>query len=155
MERYHDNKLTKIHLYEVGQLVWLNVKNVGLRHESMRHKLLPKYWGPFKILELVGNIAIRLDLLANLMRLHPVVSVASIKPFWPCPNQPPPPVIIEGEEECEVDDIIDFNVVRSQRRNIPPIVEFRVRWKGAYDDSWHEPCDLSIRKMFYKLTCNV
>jgi hypothetical protein len=32
-------------------------------------------------------------------------------------------------------------VVRSQRRNVPPVIEFQVQWKGAYDDSWHEPCD--------------
>jgi hypothetical protein len=47
------------------------------------------------------------------------------------PNQPPPPVLLEREEEWEVDGTIDFNVICSQRRNIPPIVEFRVRWKGA------------------------
>jgi hypothetical protein len=62
MKRFHDNKLTRMHLYEVGQLVWFNVKNVGLRHESMPHKLIPKYWGPFKILELGGKNAVRLDL---------------------------------------------------------------------------------------------
>jgi hypothetical protein len=67
--------------------------------------------------------------------------VALIKPFRPQPNQPPSLVIIEGEEEWEVDDIIDFNVVHSQRRNVPTIIEFRVRWKGAYNDSWHEACD--------------
>jgi hypothetical protein len=47
MKRFHDKELTKIHFHEVGQLVWFNVKNVGLRHESMSHKLVPRYWGPY------------------------------------------------------------------------------------------------------------
>jgi hypothetical protein len=119
----------------------------------MRHKLLSKYWGPFKVLELVGKNAVRVHLPANLTHLHPVMSVVLIKPFWPQPNQPPPPVIIEGEEEWGVDDIIDFNVVRSQRRIIPPIIEFQVRWKGAYDDSWHEACDFEHSQDVRVLKC--
>jgi hypothetical protein len=38
------------------------------------------------MLELVGKNAVRLGLHTNVRRLHPVVSVALIKPFWPRPN---------------------------------------------------------------------
>jgi hypothetical protein len=40
-----------------------------------------------------------------------------------------------------VEDIVDYNIVTSRRGNVPSVVEFRVRWKGACDDSWHEPKD--------------
>ena len=64
MKERHDKKGVSNHLYAVGDLVWFNIKNIGLRHDSRRHKLLPKYWGPFKVLELVGRNAVRLDIYA-------------------------------------------------------------------------------------------
>jgi hypothetical protein len=54
MKDRHDSKGVCAHLYAVGQMIWFNIKNIGLRHDSRRHKLLPKFWGPFKILELIG-----------------------------------------------------------------------------------------------------
>jgi hypothetical protein len=52
-----------------------------------------------------------------------------------------PQVSIDSALEYEVEDIVDYNIVTSRRRNVPSVVEFRVRWKGACDDSWHEPKD--------------
>jgi hypothetical protein len=130
------------HLYSVGEFVRFNIRNVGLRHDSRRHKLLPKYWGPFKILELVGTNAVGLDMAAHLSRIHPVVSVQLVKPYHARDNkQSLPPIIITDEPEYGVESIIDFNLLRSKRRNGPTMVEFRVRWKGGYQDSWHEPVD--------------
>jgi hypothetical protein len=53
-------------------------------------------------------------------------------------------MIINDEPEYEVESI-DFNLLRSKRRNGPTMVEFRVRWKGGYQDSWHEPIDFEKR----------
>jgi hypothetical protein len=52
-----------------------------------------------------------------------------------------PPVSINGALEYEVEDIVDYNIVTSRHCNVPYVVEFRVRWKGACDHSWHEPKD--------------
>ena len=73
MKERHDKQGVSNHLYAVGDLVWFNIKNIGLRHDSRRHKLLPKYWGPFKVLELVGRNAVRLD-----MPAHPI-QIANIQ----------------------------------------------------------------------------
>lgn len=62
MKEQHDGKGVCDHLYTVGDLVWFYVENIGLRHESRRHKLLPKCWGPFKVIELIGRNALRLDM---------------------------------------------------------------------------------------------
>ena len=78
---------------------------------------------------------------AHLSHIHPVVSTALIKPFHPRLGDPAPPIVIDDQEEFEVEDITDFNLLQSKRRDTPPVVEFRVRWKGSAEDSWHEPPD--------------
>jgi len=144
MKDRHDGKGICLHLYEVGHLVWFNIKNIGLRHDSRRHKLLPKFWGPFKIIELVGRNAVRLDMPSHLERVHPVVSVSLIKPYRGRAGEQAPTPITRGTDiEFEVDDIVDFNLVNSKRKNIPSVVEFRVRWKDCSHDSWHEPKDFA------------
>jgi hypothetical protein len=141
MKDRHDSKGILPHLYSVGDFVWFNIRNIGLRHDSRRHKLLPKYWGPYKILELVGTNAVRLDMPTHLSQIHPVVSIQLVKPYYARDNQSLPPMIINDEPEYEVESIVNFNLLRSKRRNGPTMVEFRVRWKGGYQDSWHEPID--------------
>jgi hypothetical protein len=141
MKESHDDRHTlKVTLYEADQLVWFNVKNLALRHPSMRHKLVPKYIGPLKILEVVGRSAVRLDMPVTL-KIHPTVSVSLIKPYFPRDNVPIPPVLIEGELEWEVHGISNHNILRSRCKNGLNLVEFCVNWKGSYEDSWHEFVD--------------
>ena len=52
-----------------------------------------------------------------------------------------PPIEIKGELEWELEAIINHNVVRSRKASKPSLVEFKVRWKGDYEDSWHELID--------------
>jgi hypothetical protein len=143
MKDRHDGEGVCAHLFEVGQLIWFNIKNIGLRHDSRRHNLLPKYWGPFKILELIVQNAVLLDMPAHLNHIHQVVSVSLIKPYKARVGQAPTPITVNSELEFEVEDIIDFNIVKSNRKTIPPVLEFRVRWKGCAHDSWHEPQDFA------------
>ena len=140
MKAIHDGKGVTSHFFVEGQLVWFNIKNVSLRHDSRRHKLLPKFWGPFKIIELVGNNAARLDLPAHLRSIHPVVSVQLLKPHFQRPGQPLPSAVVDSDLEFELERIVDFHLVSSRKRDVPGIVEFRVRWKGgSLEDTWHEP----------------
>jgi hypothetical protein len=116
------------------------VKNSGLRHASRKHKLLPKYWGPFKVAVLLGRIAVHLDFLEHLLHIHPVVSITLIKPHVPLPGQLSP-VLIGGEEEFELDAATAFNLIKSNRRNVPDEVKFKAQWKGDCEDSWHPTSD--------------
>jgi hypothetical protein len=50
-------------------------------------------------------------------------------------------VVINGELEWELEAIINHNVVKSRSPNRPSLVEFKVRWKGDFEDSWHELVD--------------
>jgi hypothetical protein len=140
MKITHDQRGVNTHVYNINDLVWFNVKNLGLRHDSRRHKLLPKFWGPFKVINLVGRNAVLLDFPQHLRHIHPVVSVTLLKPHVPRSGEPPP-VHYWGEEEFELDLITDFNIRKSKRQNVADEVEFKVKWKGAYADTWHAPSD--------------
>ncbi len=135
MKVLHDAKIAgNPRIYQPGDRVWLSVRNQKTpKHPSKRHKLLPRYWGPFVVLEMVGPNAVRLELPTH-MSIHPVVSIALVKPFCARAGSPPP-VQIRGEDEWEVDGLLDHKT----RNGIP---HFCVQWKGNYENSWHEVTDL-------------
>jgi hypothetical protein len=140
MKERYDARGVSLQTYKVGDLVWFSVKNLSLRHPSRRHKLSPRYMGPLKIIEVVGRSAVRLDLPKS-VGIHPTISISQIKPFVPRLGSKPPPVVIEGELEWEVEAITDHNIVKPKGKK-PALVEFKVKWRGNYEDSWHEFPDL-------------
>jgi hypothetical protein len=140
MKNMHDGKGVNSHLYHVGEYVWLSTKHLPVRHSSRRKKLLPRFWGPFLVLEQIGRNAVRLEFPSHLSSMHDVISVSVLKPYRHRPGVDPG-VHVEGELEFQVDQIVEHHLLKS-RRNIPAVVEFRVRWIDNAEDSWHEPCDL-------------
>jgi hypothetical protein len=140
MKNHFDARGVSLQTYKVGDLVWFSVKNLSLRHPSRRHKLMPKYMGPLKIIEVVGRSAVKLDLPKSI-GIHPTVSISQIKPYIPRPGGLAPSIVIDDEIEWEVDGVLDHNIIRP-KRNKPPVVEFRIKWKGSCEDSWHEFSDL-------------
>ncbi|KAJ9529435.1 hypothetical protein QJQ45_013693 [Haematococcus lacustris] len=61
-------------------LVLLSTKNLRLKPGKAK-KLLPRFIGPFKVLEHVGPVAVRLDLPPAMARMHPVFHVALLRPY--------------------------------------------------------------------------
>ena len=73
-------------------------------------KFIPKWLGPYRIAERVGELAYRLELPPN-MRLHPVFNVSRLKKYVRRGNdgfQPPPPMLAESEDgsEFEIECIV-------------------------------------------------
>ena len=129
--RYYNIK-RKPRTYQVGDRVWLNAKNIRTRRPS--RKLDYKQLGPFTITEAVGSGAYRLKLPPSLGALHPVFLVVLLEPYTAPPdgNPPaPPPVEVQGEEEYQVESILD-----SRRRGGQ--VQYLVRWQGysPEHDGW-------------------
>uniref|UniRef100_A0A0W0FJH8 Reverse transcriptase-rnase h-integrase n=1 Tax=Moniliophthora roreri TaxID=221103 RepID=A0A0W0FJH8_MONRR len=94
--------------FEKGQKVWLEGKNLSLGYPSP--KLSPKREGPFEITEVLGPVTYRLKLPFQ-WRIHPVFHAGLLSPFKETdihgPNfLEPPPDIVEGQEEHEVEAII-------------------------------------------------
>ena len=51
---------------------------------------------------------------------------------------PPPPVEVEGEDECQVQEVLDSKFVRNRLR-------YLVKWEGYHETTW-EPAE-SINKL--------
>ncbi|QRW24977.1 Retrotransposable element Tf2 protein [Rhizoctonia solani] len=123
--------------YSIGEKVWLDGKNVELRTNS--NKLDPKRLGPFEISEKISSHAYRLKL-PETLRIHNVFYVGLLSKVHESPSQPfperPPPETIEGEEEYEVEQIIDSKRQRGKWF-------YLIKWKGygPEDNSW-EPEEL-------------
>ncbi|QRW26785.1 Retrotransposable element Tf2 protein [Rhizoctonia solani] len=123
--------------YSIGEKVWLDAKNVEIRSNS--NKLDPKRLGPFKITEKISSHAYRLEL-PETMKIHDVSYVGLLSKVHESPSQPlperPPPETIEGEEEYEVEQIIDSKQQKGKWF-------YLIKWKGygPEDNSW-EPEEL-------------
>uniref|UniRef100_A0A8C5P6E7 Uncharacterized protein n=1 Tax=Leptobrachium leishanense TaxID=445787 RepID=A0A8C5P6E7_9ANUR len=122
--------------YQVGQKVWLSTRH--LRLSCPTKKLGPKYIGPFPIVIVYSPVHVRLELPPS-MKVHPVFHVSLIKPhvsdtLFRRPLAPPGPLLVDGEEEFEVEDVLDS---RYHRRRL----EYLIQWKGygPEERSWSRP----------------
>ena len=104
-------------IMEPGDRVWLKRKNI--RTTRPLNKLDHKQIRPYTILEKVGSHAYKLDLPAS-VKLHPVFHISLLEPTAstePIPGHhqlPPPPIIIEAQQEWEVEQILDSQQHRSK-----------------------------------------
>ena len=53
---------------------------------SKRGKLLSRYIGPFEVLEMIGMVSYRLDLLASLSSVHAVFHISMLRKYTPDPT---------------------------------------------------------------------
>ena len=122
--------------YDVGADLMLNTKNV--RYRSLgTPKLMPRWVGPYKVLERVGKVAYRLALPVEL-KMHPVFHVSLLKLVRQDQRlQPPPPrVLLNGDVVYTIDRILDHRKTRKGKRK--NLKEFLIRWEGfdSTHDSW-------------------
>ena len=123
----------KPYKFSVGDMVWLQSKNVKVHQQSQ--KLGPKQLGPFAVTEVLSDLDYRLQL-PPALKLHDVFHIDRLSP-WKGNDingqEPPPPgpLLVEGEEEYEVGHIRD---IRKMGRTLKALV----RWKGygEGDDTW-------------------
>jgi hypothetical protein len=76
---YADGKRRDVVL-QGGDYVYLKVSPIrGLRRFKVKGKLSPRFIGPFKILERVGEVAYRLELPNKLSDVHDVLHISQLK----------------------------------------------------------------------------
>lgn len=127
-----DKQRTEDPTFEVGDEVWLSSQNMNSHRPSK--KLDWKYYGPYKILEKVGKRAYKLEL-PQTIKVHPVFHVSLLEKKttdnWNRKPEPLPPVIVDGEEEWEVEKILNSKKERGR-------LKYLVRWKGfdQSEDTW-------------------
>ena len=94
--------------FQVGDQVWLEATNLKMKHQKT--KLNPKRHGPFKVIKEISQVAYQLQL-PPAWGIHDVFHASLLTPYHETnahgPNfTRPPPSLIDGQEEYEVDRII-------------------------------------------------
>ena len=125
--------------YKIGNQVWLEATHLKLRHQKT--KLAPKRYGPFKIIKEISPVAYKIQLPVS-WGIHDVFHASLLSPYTETaahgPNfSRPPPDLIDGEEEYEVERIVNHRRHGRARR-----LEYLIKWKGypESDNTW-EPAD--------------
>ena len=95
--------------YKIGDLVWLEGRH--LRTNQPTAKLAPRRHGPFKVIQVMSAVNYRLELPTQ-WSIHPVFHIDLLTPYRETRMhgvnyQRPPPDLVNGEEEYEVEKILD------------------------------------------------
>ncbi|KAF8626197.1 hypothetical protein AX17_006590 [Amanita inopinata Kibby_2008] len=115
MTQYYNTHRTPAPAYKVGDSVYMSAEDFRMMRPSQ--KLSHRYLGPWTITAKVSDHAYRVQLPTRYARVHPIFNVTKLSP---APRDKiegrirrdlPPPELIEGVEEYEVERILD-SVVR-------------------------------------------
>ena len=145
MKKYVDRKRAEVNEYKVGDLVMLSTKDLKYQiMEKRTEKLMERFVGPYKIKKIISSNAVELEL-PSTVKIHPVVNVSRIQRYVGQiegqRKKQPAPVVIEGEEEWEVERILNKQWIKGKDK-------YLVQWKGftAESDTWEEKENLENAK---------
>jgi len=128
-------RATKYKPFEEGQKVWLEATHLKTTHPTA--KLTPRRYGPFEITKKLSHMVYQLRI-PQQWKIHDVFHASLLTPYKEMeehgPNyHEPPPDVIEGEPEWEVEQIMGARNFGWSRR-----LQYQVRWVGYSDahDTW-------------------
>ncbi|MBW0572586.1 hypothetical protein O181_112301 [Austropuccinia psidii MF-1] len=116
--------------FQPGNKVWLSSKNIKTTRPTK--KLSERWLAPFEVLKKIGSHAYHLKVPQQWNSVHPVFHVSLLEQVKQSTiaNQhqfPPPPEIVEEQEEWEVAQVLDSKLKRGT-------LWYRVEWKGFNED---------------------
>ncbi|KZV19421.1 hypothetical protein F511_08762 [Dorcoceras hygrometricum] len=127
--------------FEVGDRVYLKLRPHRQQSVCRRiyQKLAPRYYGPFQILQKVGEVAYKLNLPPS-SKIHPVFHVSCLKKAVGQPgNAQPLPKGLESDLNMEFEPEY---VVAERYKQVggEQVQQVLIRWKGRTDeeDTWEE-----------------
>ena len=99
-----------------------------------------RWASPFKVKRVINPYAYELDL-PRAYGVHPVFHVNLLDPvatdFLKGHRQePPPPILIDGEEEWLVEEILDSQKIRGS-------LNYLVKWIGSDNPTWQPAADIT------------
>ena len=129
--------------FKEGDKVWLDSRNLPLHYAS--RKLSQKRQGPFLITKKLSNTTYELKLPLT-WKIHNHFHASLLTRVVETPQYgkhhvEPPPELVAGEEEYEIEAILNHRTRRTKK-------EYLIRWKGysPTEDSWEPEKGLSHSK---------
>ena len=125
----------KFRPYQKDDQVWVEGMHLKTLYPSA--KLAPKHCGPFKIMRQLSPAVYEIRIPrhwkihnmfhANLITPYKEMAIYGLNYSWPLPD------LVDGEEEFEVEQILDMKQMERGRKT-----HFLVKWKGypTSDNSW-------------------
>jgi Chromo (CHRromatin Organisation MOdifier) domain len=130
----------------VGDLVWLEGTNLKLTHPKV--KLDAKRYGPFPITREVSPVMFQLTLPPQWC-IHNVFHASLLTPYKEVEEHgdnfmQPPPELIDGQEEYEVEQIIN-----SRHMGCAKKLQYLLQWKGysRAHDSWQDTTEVHAPRL--------
>ena len=134
-KKYYDLRHTPMG-FKRGSLVKLSTANLKLKDK----KLQPKFIGPFRVTERIGNQAYRLALPSQYDRLHDVFPIQLLEPYYGRDDADPLPMpeLEDEPDEYEVEEVKDKVLMKGQIRCL-------VKWAGwpAEYNQWVDEIDMA------------
>ena len=140
-QHYADLKRLPAPDFPLGSQAYVKAEFFRTTHPSK--KLSDKNLGPFEVISRAGTHSYVLWLPEHFKAVHPVFHVSQLEPAHPnvIPGRiidPPPPIVIDGELEFEISEILDSKIDR--RRKACKLL-YLVRWEGYEGTDEETSCD--------------
>jgi hypothetical protein len=139
-QKKYADKSRRQEIYKLGERVLLDTSDITFTTGSK--KLLDKYMGPYKIIEVISDVAYKLNLPIK-FRLHPVFHISKLKraietdkfPDRIQSNRPAPVMKLDGKDAWYVERIINKRI-RANR------IQYLVKWENydEWESTW-EPIE--------------
>jgi hypothetical protein len=140
-------KETKYKPFKEGDKVWLKGSHLKLPYATM--KLAPRRYGPFNVTAKISNVTYRIQLPAT-WKIHDVFHASLLTPYnetnaYGLNFLEPPPNLIEGEPEWEVEMILGDRIYKKKK-------QYLIRWKGyaPAHDSWEDESGIHASDLITK-----
>ncbi|XP_070664461.1 uncharacterized protein [Malus domestica] len=116
--------------FEVGDLVYLKLIPYQLQSLATHahHKLHPKFYGPFEVLEKVGEVAYKLKL-PKASKIHPVFHVSCLKKHIGPDVNPVSLLPLVTDDGLQVQEPMAVLQRRMYKKNNAAGVQLLIHWK--------------------------
>lgn len=135
MKQYADRSRSE-RQFQVGEMVLLKLQSYA-QHSVVNRpcpQLAFKFFGPYKVIERIGEVAYRLEL-PKTAQVHPVFHVSQLKPFTP--NYVPVFSELPKVNDLNKQGVVPFEVLdrRLVKKGNPAVTQVLVRWSNIPPES--------------------
>ncbi|XP_070676304.1 uncharacterized protein [Malus domestica] len=134
--------------FKVGDLVYLKLIPNQLQSLATHvyHKLHPKFYGPFEVLEKIGEVAYKLKL-PETSKIHPVFHVRCLKKHIGPDVNPVPLLPLVTEDGLQVQEPLAVLQRRVYKKNNVAGVQLLIHWmdKDVEESTWEDYDEFTTR----------